>query len=154
MNSQPVAARVSSGREPSVLIDAGSLTRCRHRLYLDTAYSALQRSEPENPGVRQRREAAQAHREAIRAMFAAELDGWVEIDAADARTASERTLAACRRGAEWIWNAVLPAERDTGRRGRSELLMRAPSGTGYIPIIVVNHKVTDPGRGAVTSPLT
>ncbi len=154
MNSQPVAARVSSGREPSVLIDAGSLTRCRHRLYLDTAYSALQRSEPENPGVRQRREAAQAHREAIRAMFAAELDGWVEIDAADARTASERTLAACRREAQWIWNAVLPAERDTGRRGRSELLMRAPSGTGYIPIIVVNHKVTDPGRGAVTSPLT
>lgn len=152
MNSQPVAAPVSSGRETSVLIDAGSLTRCRHRLYLDTAYSSLQRREPENPGVRQRREGAQAHRENIREMFAGDLAGWVEIDAPDARTASERTLAACRRGAPWIWNAVLPAERGTGRRGRSEMLMLDPAGSGYIPIIVVNHKVTDPGRGAVTTP--
>lgn len=79
-------------------------------------------------------------------------DGWVEIPASDARTASERTLAACRRGAKWIWNAVLPADRDTGRRGRSELLMLDPDGVGYIPVIVVNHKVTDPGRGAVTTP--
>nr|WP_296771688.1 TM0106 family RecB-like putative nuclease [Rhodococcus sp. (in: high G+C Gram-positive bacteria)] len=136
------------------MIDAGSLTRCRHRLYLDTAYSALQRREPENPGVRQRREAAQTHREAIRAQFAADADGWVEIEATDARTAAERTLAACRRGERWIWNAVLPAERETGRRGRSELLVLDPEGAGYIPIIVVNHKVTDPGRGATTTPFT
>ena len=136
---------------PPVFIDSGPLTRCRHRLYLDTAYSSLQRLEPENPGVRQRREAAQAHREAIRAVLAAGLEGWTQIEASDARPAAERTMAACRRGAQWIWNAVLPAERDTGRRGRSELLMRDPAGVGYIPIIVVNHKVTDPGRGAVTT---
>ncbi|MGA9873638.1 MAG: TM0106 family RecB-like putative nuclease [Rhodococcus sp. (in: high G+C Gram-positive bacteria)] len=135
-------------------MDAGSLTRCRHRLYLDTAYSALLRSEPENPGVRQRREAAQTHRESIRAQLAAEVDGWVEIEGTDPRTASERTMAACRRGEKWIWNAVLPAERDTGRRGRSELLVLDPEGAGYIPIIVVNHKVTDPGRGAVTTSFT
>ncbi|OZF07165.1 recombinase RecB [Rhodococcus sp. 15-1154-1] len=136
----------------SVLIDAGSLTRCRHRLYLDTAYSALQRDEPENPGVRQRREAAAAHREATRAAFAATESGWTEIDAPDARSASEMTMAACRRKARWIWNAVLPLDHEHGRRGRSEMLMLDPSGAGYIPVIVVNHKVTDPGRGATTTP--
>ncbi len=154
MKSQPATRAEPSALERPVLIDAGSLTRCRHRLYLDTAYSALQRREPENPGVRQRREAAQTHREAIRAQFAADADGWVEIEATDARTAAERTLAACRRGERWIWNAVLPAERETGRRGRSELLVLDPEGAGYIPIIVVNHKVTDPGRGATTTPFT
>ncbi len=153
MKSQPVPTNQSVISAPSVIIDAGPLTRCRHRLYLDTAYSALQRLEPENPGVRQRREAAQAHREAIRVALAADAgDDWVEIPASDARTASERTMAACRRGARWIWNAVLPAERAEGRRGRSELLMLDPDGIGYIPVIVVNHKVTDPGRGAVTTP--
>src|SRR5699024_9447936 len=39
-----------------------------------------------------------------------------------------------------------------GRRaGGAELLIRGPGG-GYLPVIVVNHKVTDPGRGATTSP--
>ncbi|MCZ4077384.1 TM0106 family RecB-like putative nuclease [Rhodococcus sp. H36-A4] len=140
-------------RGASVLIDAGSLTRCRHRLYLDTAYSALLRQEPENPGVRQRREAARAQRDAIRSSLSEALDGWTEIEAPDARTASELTMAACRRRVPWIWNAVLPIERTTGRRGRSEILMLDPVDGGYLPIIVVNHKVTDPGRGARTSPL-
>lgn len=87
-------------------------------------------------------------------MLAASAEDWTEIPASDARTASELTMSACRRGAHWIWNAVLPAERGTGRRGRSELLMRDVVNGGYIPIIVVNHKVTDPGRGAVTTPFT
>ncbi|WP_072805708.1 TM0106 family RecB-like putative nuclease [Rhodococcoides yunnanense] len=147
-------SRRTAPTEASVLIDAGSLTRCRHRLYLDTAYSALLRREPENPGVRQRREAAQAHRDAIRAELSAELDGWVDIVAPDARTAADLTMAACRSGARWIWNAVLPIERAPGRRGRSEMLMLDPVGGGYIPIIVVNHKVTDPGSGATTTSLT
>ncbi|SNT26660.1 RecB family nuclease, putative, TM0106 family [Rhodococcoides kyotonense] len=149
-----VNSRSAPRTEASVLIDAGSLTRCRHRLYLDTAYSALLRGEPENPGVRQRREAAQAHREAIRSTLSEQLDGWVNIEAPDAASAASATMAACRRGARWIWNAVLPIEREAGRRGRSEMLMLDPDGAGYIPIIVVNHKVTDPGRGATTSPLT
>ena len=107
VNGQRGEGSLAERGDAPVLIDAGSLTRCRHRLYLDTAYSALHRAEPENPGVRQRREAAQAHRESIRALLSAELDDWVEIDAPDARTAAERTLAACRRGARWIWNEVV-----------------------------------------------
>lgn len=138
----------------SVLIDASSLTRCRHRLYLDTAYGSLLRDEPENPGVRQRREAAQAHREAVRGLLAtSDPKRWIEIDEPTARESAVATVVACRAGVERIWNAALPAERDSGRRGRSELLIRDNSG-GYIPVIVVNHKVTDPGRGARTTSLT
>ena len=154
MSSGVNGQRDAAASHAPVLLDAGSLTRCRHRLYLDTAYGALLRGEPENPGVRQRREAAQAHRENIRAQLAAaDPMQWTEIDEPTARAAADATIAACRAGVERIWNAVLPLERDTGRRGRSELLVRDASG-GYIPVIVVNHKVTDPGRGARTTPLT
>ncbi len=38
------------------------------------------------------------------------------------------------------------------RRGGAELLVRLPGG-GYVPVIVVRHRVTDAGSGALTSPL-
>jgi hypothetical protein len=38
------------------------------------------------------------------------------------------------------------------RRGGAELLVRLPGG-GYVPVIVVRHRVTDPGGGALTAPL-
>src|SRR5690606_25648816 len=44
------------------------------------------------------------------------------------------------------WGALLPQEADTGRRGGVEFLLRDAERGGYIPIIVVNHKVTDPRR--------
>ena len=36
--------------------------------------------------------------------------------------------------------------------GGAELLVRLPGG-GYVPVIVVRHRVTDPGGGALTAPL-
>ncbi|WP_214403025.1 TM0106 family RecB-like putative nuclease, partial [Pseudonocardia lacus] len=61
------------------------------------------------------------------------------------------TAAAVAAGAEFVWGAVLP-DAD-GRRGGAELLVRVPEG-GYVPVLVVRHRITDPGDGAATSPLT
>lgn len=54
------------------------------------------------------------------------------------------TLAACRDGAGWIWNATLPTDHEHGRRGHAELLIR--DGDGYVPVIVVNHRVSYPAK--------
>lgn len=131
------------------------MTRCRHRVFLDATYPDELVAAPKNPGATQRQEAAAAHREAIRQrMFDADPDGWVHIVAEGTMSQrADRTLDACRSGADRIWGAVLPVESDTGRRGRSEILLRDTERGGYIPVIVVNHKVTDPGRGATTTDL-
>ncbi|HLS78589.1 MAG TPA: TM0106 family RecB-like putative nuclease [Nocardia sp.] len=121
---------------------------CRHRLRMDAAHGRELRDVVEDSGVRQRREAAAAHRASVRdTLIAAAPDAWVVIDPelrAGAR--AEATVRACEAGAQWIWGALLPQEPDTGRRGGSEILMRDTDRGGYIPIIVVNHKVTDPRR--------
>ncbi|WP_181784071.1 TM0106 family RecB-like putative nuclease, partial [Pseudonocardia pini] len=54
-------------------------------------------------------------------------------------------------GAGVIGNAVLPLDPE-GRRGSAELLVRVSG--GYLPVIVVRHRITDPGTGAVTVPLS
>jgi predicted RecB family nuclease len=69
-------------------------------------------------------------------------------------SASERqaaTLALLIEGARFVWGGLLPADPAGGRRGGAELLVRHRG--GYLPVIVVRHKVTDPGSGARTSPL-
>ncbi|MFC9893186.1 TM0106 family RecB-like putative nuclease [Nocardia sp. NPDC127579] len=133
---------------PVAFIDARSLIGCRHRLHLDAAFPGELAGVVEDPGVRQRREAAAAHRHRVRdALIAAAPDSWVVIDPAQpARARAEATMAACTAGAHHVWGALLPQEPDTGRRGGSEILMRDLDRGGYIPIIVVNHKVTDPRR--------
>lgn len=96
--------------------------------------------------MRQRREAATAHRLRVRdALIEADPAGWVVID--PTLRASERaaaTMAACAEGVRHIWGGLLPQEPETGRRGGSEILLRDLDRGGYIPVIVVNHKVTDP----------
>lgn len=62
------------------------------------------------------------------------------------------TTAAVAGGAPFIWGAVLPDADGSGRRGGAELLVRLPAG-GYVPVIAVHHRTTDPGEGAFTSPL-
>ncbi|MBM4468881.1 TM0106 family RecB-like putative nuclease [Prescottella equi] len=138
-----------------VLLEPGALTRCRHRVHLDAAHPDLLAAAPENTGVKQRQEAAAAQREAVRVrLMDADPDAWVRIDPdGPARQRARATLEACRNGADKIWGAVLPSERDTGRRGRVEILLRDVERGGYLPVIVVNHKVTDPGTGAVTTGL-
>ena len=124
-------------------------------MYLDATYPHELAGAAENSGARQRQEAATAHREAIRQkLFDADPEGWVLIGPEGSMSQrAEQTLAACRAGAGRIWGGVLPVEVDTGRRGRSEILLRDTVRGGYIPVIVVNHKVTDPGQGATTSGL-
>lgn len=62
----------------------------------------------------------------------------------DHATRVATTLAACRDGAGWIWNATLPTDHEHGRRGHAELLIRG--GDGYVPVIVVNHRVSYPAK--------
>lgn len=145
----------SSSSPRTVFLDPAALTRCRHRVHLDSAYPEKAAQLREGPGALQRQEGAATKRDAVREMFlTAEPHRWLRVDPTlSLRNQAEATLAACAAGAERVWGAVLPLEPDTGRRGRAEILLRDDVHGGYIPIIVVNHKVTEPGRGALTSDL-
>ncbi|WP_082876306.1 TM0106 family RecB-like putative nuclease [Nocardia pseudobrasiliensis] len=127
-------------------VDARSLIGCRHRLHLEATHPEVLSGVTEDAGVKQRREAAAAHRERVRdTLVAAAPQQWVIID--PTRSAAERaeaTMRACAEGVARIWGALLPQEPDTGRRGGAEILLRDDDRGGYIPVIVVNHKVTDP----------
>ncbi|MFI9507665.1 TM0106 family RecB-like putative nuclease [Nocardia sp. NPDC052566] len=131
---------------PVAFIDARSLIGCRHRLHLDATHPDVLVGVTEDPGVRQRREAASAHRNRVReALIAADPGSWVVIDPAlRAHERAAATMNACAEATHHIWGALLPQEPDTGRRGGSEILLRDVDRGGYIPVIVVNHKVTDP----------
>lgn len=147
----PASAAPDRGAEPrsrGAFLDARSLIGCRHRLHLDAQHPELLAEVREDPGVQQRREAATAHRAKVRdELVAAAPDEWVVID--PGLRAAERvaaTMGALEAGVPRIWGALLPQEADTGRRGGVEFLLRDAERGGYIPIIVVNHKVTDPRR--------
>jgi predicted RecB family nuclease len=131
---------------PTAFIDARALIGCRHRLRLDATYPNALVGISEDAGVRQRRDAAVAHRARVRdALVGTDPDAWVVIDPGlRAAERAEATMRACEIGAQHIWGGLLPQEPDTGRRGGSEILLRDADRGGYIPIIVVNHKVTDP----------
>ena len=111
------------------------------------------RKAPPDPGVEQRIADAADHRRQV-AYDLAGLFGsaWVEVPREEGRVTRELlTLAAMRDGAQYVSGAQLPADAQGGRRGAVDLLVR--SGDGYVPVLVVRHKVTDPGRGARTSAL-
>ncbi|MFC3963827.1 TM0106 family RecB-like putative nuclease [Nocardia jiangsuensis] len=136
------------GERVPAFIDARSLIGCRHRLHLDAAFGQQIAGVREDAGVIERREAAALHRQQVRtALVGAAPEQWVVIDpkgrAADRAAA---TLRACANAAPRIWGALLPQEPDTGRRGGVEILLRDAERGGYIPVLVVNHKVTDPRR--------
>nr|WP_232541992.1 TM0106 family RecB-like putative nuclease [Nocardia bovistercoris] len=121
---------------------------CRHRLHLDATHPQLLTGVVEDAGVRQRREAAGEHRRRVRdALIAADPQSWIVIDPVlRAGERAEQTLRACVAGTHHIWGALLPQEPETGRRGGAEILLRDRDRGGYIPIIVVNHKVSDPRK--------
>lgn len=110
---------------------------------------------PPDPTGQQRKADATAHRRSV-ADRVSRLVGpdWMEIPngpdmkGADRERATAAMLAA---GARFIWSAQLPRDPSGGRRGSIDLLVR--TGRGYVPVLVVRHKVTDPGSGARTSPL-
>ncbi len=142
-------------RRDEVVLDGGVVTRCRRRVHLEndpTMHGAPQ--APPDPGVEQRIADAGEHRgylaEKLGRVFGSD---WTEIPRdAGARDRERATLSAMRAGAPYISGAQLPVDVRGGRRGAVDLLVR--SGDGYVPVLVVRHKVTDPGQGARTSPLT
>lgn len=146
------AVEPTSGRP---VLDGAATTRCRRRIHLDHDPEAASspRAMPD-PALEQRRADAAAHRERIGARLAADLaDDWCEIPA-DLPVAErvEATAKAVAAGARLIWRAALPTDRAAGRRGSPELLVRVLGG-GYVPVIVVHHRITDPGTGALTTTL-
>ncbi len=130
------------------VLDAGSLTRCRRRIHLDHDPSAPAVPPlPGDPALEQRRADAAVHRARLGERLAAAVGaGWSAVPDGTDRVAA--TAAAVEAGAAFVWGAALPP--DGARRGGAELLVRLPEG-GYVPVLVVRHRTTDPGEGAVTS---
>ena len=134
-----------------VVVAARDLVGCEHRLALDHTPGLTPPVTQDSPEVTQRKQAAADHRARIRRFLAGvHSDGppgtFAVVAADDHRTRVAQTLAACARGADWIYNADLPTDHDHGRKAHSELLVRADS--GYLPVIVVNHRVSQPVSAA------
>ncbi|WP_188986986.1 TM0106 family RecB-like putative nuclease [Saccharopolyspora thermophila] len=136
-----------------VLLDAGVVTRCRRRVHLE--HDPAMADQPKAPldlGIEQRIADAAEHRQAVARWLSAVLgEEWTEIPRGVTDSRAELTLAAMRAGTPFISAAQLPDDPAGGRRGTVDLLVR--SGSGYVPVLVVRHKITDPGSGARVSPL-
>lgn len=154
-------------RKPTaVLLTARDLSGCPHRLAQDNS-PAAPRAEvvADPPEVARRKEAAALHREKVRDLLRSihsdqGPSAFAIIDEGPRERRVAETLSAAAAGARWIWNAALPDDELDRRRGHSELLVH--DGVGYLPVIVVNHRVTRPaaprtngaaGRTILTSPL-
>jgi predicted RecB family nuclease len=138
----------------AVLLDAAVVTRCRRRVHLEHDPVAVDEPRAALDATTQRRIAdAVAHRRFVADHLAEyHTADWAEVSAdltPEQRCAA--TLALLRQGAPFVWGGSLPADVTGGRRGSVELLVRHRG--GYLPVVVVRHKVTDPGCGARTSPL-
>jgi len=140
---------------PTVLLDAGVVTRCRRRVHLehDPAADRSARSAAD-PTAEQRMADAATHRRAVAGRLAHQVTrGWDEVPPdLPAAERARRTDALLAARTPFVSGGVLPADPAGGRRGGMDLLVRA--GGGYVPVLVVRHKVTDPGSGARTSPLS
>ncbi len=137
-----------------MLLDAGVVTRCRRRVHLDNDPQARDLPKaPVDPGIEQRVSDAADHRRAIADRLETALgESWARIPRDASRRQREReTLTAMRDGVRFISGAQLPADPEAGRFGGIDLLVRVDS--GYLPVLVVRHKTTDPGNGARTSPV-
>ena len=138
------------------MLDAAAMTRCRRHLHLDNDPAMRDVTlPPPDMGVQRRTADAAAHRAQIARTLAAEyaaVEGWVTVprDAADEERV-RHTLDALYNGASYVSGALLPDDDVHGRSGAAELLVRTPD--GYSPVIVVRHRITDPGDGAVTTRL-
>src|SRR5437763_8319351 len=108
---------------------------------------------PPDPGVEQRIADAAAHRREVAARLAGLFgEAWAEVPADASPADRERaTWAAMHAGARFVAGAQLPTDSSGGRRGGIDLLVRGDD--GYVPVLVVRHKITDPGQGAWTSSL-
>jgi predicted RecB family nuclease len=138
----------------AVLLDAAVVTRCRRRVHLEHDPAAVDAPRAAlDASVARRIADTAAHRRSVADHLAAQhATDWAEVPPdlpGDQRCAT--TLGLLGRNVPLVWGGLLPADFPGCRRGSVELLVR--HGDGYLPVIVVRHKVTDPGSGARTSPL-
>ncbi|WP_076482550.1 TM0106 family RecB-like putative nuclease [Williamsia sterculiae] len=129
-----------------VTLGARALTGCEHRVALDhlaVDEATGRRVElPEPAGVTRRKEAAALHRTWVRDLMADQhIDDWMDVAGTADGSRAAGTARAIAAGVGWIWNAVPPIDPD-GRRGGADGLVS--DGAGYLPVIVVNHRVTVP----------
>ncbi len=110
---------------------------------------------PPDPAAEQRISDAAAHRRAVADRLSNQMGvGWVEVPAGEGPADRERmTTNVLKAGAKFVWGGLLPSDTSGGRRGGIDLLVSDGAG-GYIPVLVVRHKITDPGTGARTTPFT
>ncbi|ASR33704.1 recombinase RecB [Prauserella marina] len=137
-----------------VLLDAGVVTRCRRRVHLD--HDPTMRGvplSPPDPAAEQRIADARDHRAAIASRLRQGTEGeWAVIPRLTAVERVELTVNALAEGIPFISGGLLPADEEGGRRGGVDLLVRTDE--GYVPVVVVRHRITDPGEGAPTTALT
>ncbi|MFD1150180.1 TM0106 family RecB-like putative nuclease [Saccharothrix hoggarensis] len=138
-----------------VQLDAGVVTRCRRRVHLE--HDPTMRDAPTlppDPTGQQRKADAVEHRRAVATALGRVVGSDLMEIPHDVPSADRErvTLAAMQAGVPFIWGAALPRDPRGGRRGGIDLLVK--ESTGYVPVLVVRHKVSDPGQGARTSPLT
>lgn len=146
------ATTYPSDVKEKVLLDAGVVTRCRRRVHLENDPSQDAPPAPLDLGIEQRIADAAEHRRAVAKWLYRVLgEDWTEIPRGVPESREELTLAAMRAGTPYISSPQLPADGAGGRRGSVDLLVR--SGDGYVPVLVVRHKITDPGSGARVSPI-
>ncbi|WP_433266996.1 TM0106 family RecB-like putative nuclease [Actinosynnema sp. CS-041913] len=138
-----------------VLLDAGVVTRCRRRVHLehDPAMRDAPKAAPDPTG-RLRKADATEHRRAVAETLGRFVGSELMEIPPDVPSADRErvTAEAMRAGVRYISGAALPRDLRGGRRGGIDLLVK--SDTGYVPVLVVRHKVSDPGAGARTSPLS
>lgn len=137
-----------------MLLDAAVVTRCRRRVHLEHDPAAIAQPRAALDATTQRRIAdAVAHRRFVADLLAKHhTTDWAEVPPdLPAEQRCTATLALLDQGAPLVWGGLLPTDQPAGRRGGVELLVRHRG--GYLPVIVVRHKVTDPGCGARTNPL-
>ncbi len=118
----------------------------------DPAYADVELA-PLNPATEQRIADAAEHRaDVAERLRAAHPDGWVSVPVdVPHRERVAATVEALAAGARYISGGLLPADTDGGRRGGAEVLVRTER--GYVPVIVVRHRISDPGAGAITTTL-
>jgi predicted RecB family nuclease len=136
---------------PRPLLDASVVTRCRRRVHLSHDPRLGPAESAPGPAVGQRIVDRAEHRRAVGQLLARLHPGLVEITPEQATMRLEATAAAVQEGAALIWNPALPDDPEAGRRGRIDALIRVDD--GYLPVLVVAHRITDPGAGARTSVL-
>jgi predicted RecB family nuclease len=112
---------------------------------------------PPDPAAEQRIADAATHRLEIAKRLADAQNvpegDWVTISREQPTTdrvlATEQALAD---GVPFIWGALFAVDRVGHRRGGVELLVKTEH--GYLPVLVVRHRITDRGAGAATTIMT